>query len=397
MFGRKSERTVHRPRRILVAAQANIASTTGGSITIFHHFCQLLAGMGYDVTGTCHSENPARPPLLDPRVHFVNTCYSDGPGGRYRPAFNRLVGRLQPDLIVFFFPHYCLEVRLKRCFNDIPRIIMFHSRPDYLFAQIPGFVRKLRPHYINTHAQVLLESYRDLLPDYIRRGPVHVIANGIQPLPGKTDYGVSHRKMVYFSRVDRLKGVDLLIDAMVRVKEKHPDWSVDIYGDVEPASFAEELQADIDRKGLSGRIRLMGLSSRPKDETLREYDFGVFPSRVEGFSIGLGEMMSAGLACIGLRSCSGVNEVIVNGENGLLCEDTPEALANALCRLIGQPQERERMGLNARLWMRQYDPAIIDMQWIRLVRTVLGEEDFHPTATDQLMALAEGRHKSQVR
>ena len=55
------------------------------------------------------------------------------------------------------------------------------------------------------------------------------------------------------------------------------------------------------------------------------------------------------------------------------------------------------MGLNARLWMRQYDPAIIDMQWIRLVRTVLGEEDFHPTATDQLMALAEGRHKSQVR
>lgn len=391
-FKRKT-RIPNNPRRILVVGQANLASTTGGSITAFFHFCRLMAKMGYEVTGTCYGDDPRRPALLDERVRFVNLRLFYKDTSAYHRAFNRLVGEWNPDLIVFFFPHYCLEVRPKSRFKEIPRLIMFHSRPDYLFAQLKNFPERLRRYYTNTHSQVLLDSYRDLLPEYIRKGPVHVIANGIKPFPETINYRTEHKRIVYFSRIDRLKGLDLLIDAMVLVKEKHPDWRVDVYGDIEPETYGQELQKAIDENQLRQQIRLMGRSDRSTEDTLKEYDFCVFPSRLEGFSIGLGESLSIGLACIGLWSCSGVNEVIVDGYNGLLCQDEPEDFARAVNRLIEHPQEREKMGKNARLWMRQYHPTIIDMQWMRLIHSLLKDENFSVTNPKKLLGIARATGK----
>ncbi len=373
MFNWKRKRTPNNPRRILVIGQANLASTTGGSITVFFHFCRFLVELGHEVTGACYGEDPTRPASLDERVRFVNACllYPDRPD--YSTAINRLVGEMDPDLIVFFFPHYYLDARLEKRFNDIPRILMFHSRPDFLFAQRPKFEKSLRRHYVNTVSQVLLDSYRDRLPDYMRQGQVVVIANGIRQFSETVDYSVERKKMVYFSRIDRLKGVDLLIETMALVKEKHPDWSIDIFGDIEPLEYRDELQAAIQEKGLQNQVFLKGKSPLGLEETLKAYDFCFFPSRVEGFSVGLGETLSVGLPCIGLRSCSGVNEVIIDGYNGLLCEDSPEDLAKAINRLIENPQEREKMGRCAHTWIQQYAPLIIDMQWARVIRSLLDE------------------------
>lgn len=360
----------NQPRRILVAAQANIASTTGGSITVFFHFCKLLANLGYAVTGTCFSEDSHRPQALDERVNFINLHTYYNSRISYHRAYNCIVKEWKPDLIVFFFPHYCLGAKLRWRFRNIPRIIMFHSRPDYLFEQLPDFEKKLRPYYVNTQAQVLFDSYRTLLPDYIQKGQVHVIANGIRQFSKPKDYKKEHKRMVYYSRVDAQKGVDLLIEAMVVVKEKHPDWSIDIYGDIEPKEYTRVLQEAIREKGLTEQIHLMGKSSRSTEETLQNYDFSVFPSRVEGFSIGQGETLSMGLAMIGFRFCSGVNELIIHGENGFLCDDTT-SFAQAIIYMIEHPSEREIMGRNARKSMKQYAPEIIDAQWTELIHSIL--------------------------
>ena len=157
---------------------------------------------------------------------------------------------------------------------------------------------------------------------------------------------------------------------MVAVREKHPDWCVDIFGDIEPEEYGAALKSEIEQKGLSEQVRLMGKSPRSIEETLSDYDFCVFPSRVEGFSIGLGETMSMGLATVGFRFCSGVNEMISDGVNGFLCDDTAQ-FAEALIRLIEDPSLREKMGLNARESMKQYAPEIIDAQWSDLVRSIL--------------------------
>ena len=90
--------------------------------------------------------------------------------------------------------------------------------------------------------------------------------------------------------------------------------------------------------------------------------------------MGLLEAMSAGLPCIGLQSCPSVNELIIDGQNGILCPDTPQGLANAIIGLIQSPGERAAMGRNARIWASQFHPEIVEMKWLSLIRKILDKE-----------------------
>lgn len=363
---------------ILVATQHNIATTTGGAITIFRVFCNMLSRHGYQVIATCHSPNPSRPVWLDPDIRFVNTqlCY---PGeDRYRVTLNRLIEESQPSLIVFFFAEYYLEAHLLRKYKHIPRILMFHSRPDFYFAWMPSLKRRLRKYYLNTTAQVLMESFIDLLPWYMKRGPVAVIPNGVYTFDECADYSAEHKKMVFFSRVDRCKGIEILIDAMAIVHQKYPDWSIDLYGDTEPEAYRLLLEKRIAQKQLEGYVRFMGVSKKSVGETLSQYDLCLFPSRFEGFGLGLAECMAAGLPCVGFNNSSAVNEMLIHGVSGLLCDDTPEALAQSAIYLIEHPEERKRMGLNAREWVKQYNPTVVEMKWLMLIDHILHKGEKNP-------------------
>ena len=82
-----------------------------------------------------------------------------------------------------------------------------------------------------------------------------------------------------------------------------------------------------------------------------------------------------GLPAIGYRSCSAVNELIRDGENGFLCADGVEPLAEQMARLMGDAELRARMGEAARLSMKPYAPEVIWPAWESLLeRAVRGEK-----------------------
>src|SRR5699024_4819432 len=41
---------------------------------------------------------------------------------------------------------------------------------------------------------------------------------------------VAQHKIVFLGRLDRLKGIEFLIEAFARITDDFPDWSVDIFG-----------------------------------------------------------------------------------------------------------------------------------------------------------------------
>lgn len=358
------------PPKILISAQENVATTTGGSITVFNRFCKMLVQNGYEVYASCHSENRQTPSSLDERVRFINTRWHYPDESDFSKAFNRLVGDVTPQLLVFFFPHHYLAARLSKAYRNIPRILMFHSYPSYMFAQLERFEKRLKKYYLNTCAQILLSSHFEQLPSYMKKRPVVVIPNGIEQFRTQVNYDLERKRIIFFSRVDPMKGVDLLIGAFAIVASIYPDWVVDIYGDIEPEGYEQELRQLIHERSLEKNVFLKGVTSA-KEETLTQYDFCLFPSRIEGLSLGLVESMSAGLACIGLESCPGVNELIIHGQNGLLCPDTAEGMAQAIFRLIEHPEERASMGRKAKVWAMQFAPEIIEMKWLSLIGQIL--------------------------
>ncbi len=114
-------------------------------------------------------------------------------------------------------------------------------------------------------------------------------------------------------------------------------------------------------------------STNDVPDVLRQGDIFAFPSAYEGFGLSLAEAMSMGLPAVGYKSCSAVNELIVDGKNGFLCEEGMDDFANKLARLMSDKQLRIKMGKSAHEMMKEYAPDKIWDQWEMLMRKVIGD------------------------
>ena len=142
------------------------------------------------------------------------------------------------------------------------------------------------------------------------------------------------------------KGYDVLLRAAALLKQDTSKCRFVIIGDAGPADLTNELAALHRALGLNDTVRYLGFRTNIED-ALKSLDIFVLTSRSEGFSIATVEAMAAGLPTIATR-CGGPEEIIRDGEDGLLVENgSPEAVAAALKRLIVDQAFRERLGTRA--------------------------------------------------
>ena len=141
------------------------------------------------------------------------------------------------------------------------------------------------------------------------------------------------------SRLAELKGHEYLIDAAAQVAEL-PVWFC-LIGD---GKLREQIEADIRRRGLSGRFRLTGLASPARIPAIMQAsDIVIHCSLREGLARALPQAMLAGKPVISF-DVDGAPEV-VNDETGILVAPKDAAgLAEAIRRLVGDPDLRSRMG-----------------------------------------------------
>lgn len=137
-------------------------------------------------------------------------------------------------------------------------------------------------------------------------------------------------KIVAMGRLCRVKGFDVLIDAIKIMVEEDFPILCDIYGD---GPERENLIQQITKHCLENQIQLKGVFDKIR-ESLINYDLIVIPSRMESFGIVALEAYDAGVPVIA-SNIPGLRETVLSEKTGLLFEsNNAKSLAGQVIRLI---------------------------------------------------------------
>lgn len=387
--------------RILLANLTKMVGDTGGLAKVTAAFANEMHHRGHEVSlvysdvkkgqfyypidmavrtyDLCHYEGqsikiPLWYKLKRELLRSVDTRKARGVNNEFTANYlldnlRSVLERTKPDVIVSFQPAASKALLLDLGVAT-PVITMSHGDPEDYFHIYP--IEEISAVEKSTINQVLLPSFGDHIKNHIPDARIVVIGNAIPQYDEQADLGADKNryKILFVARLDKNhKRPHLLLEAFAPLAKRYPDWDVEIWGQEDRKIYKKELDRIVVREGLQERIRFMG-TTKDIPGVLKQGDLFVFPSAYEGFGLSLGEAMSMGLPAIGYKSCSAVNELIVDGVNGILCNDGVAPLTMALDRLMGDRELRIQMGMQARESMKQYAPELIWDQWESLLLNV---------------------------
>jgi glycosyltransferase involved in cell wall biosynthesis len=168
-----------------------------------------------------------------------------------------------------------------------------------------------------------------------------------------------------------LKGIEFLLSAAVALRREFPTLRVEIAGS---GPQRMRLESAVAAAGLGEQVRFLGWID-DLTPVLSRWDVFVMPSLEEGFPIAALDAMAAGLPVVA-TSASGVPELIEDGKTGWLVPPRDaEALADRLRVLLGNPEQRLRMGAAGYARVRDhFNQAQMTQNFAHLYDELLGDK-----------------------
>ncbi|HET7568279.1 MAG TPA: glycosyltransferase family 4 protein [Gaiellaceae bacterium] len=191
--------------------------------------------------------------------------------------------------------------------------------------------------------------------DGVEDGKCTVVHNGVDAtavratadLPTPTAYEGPRIGMV--AAYDPRKGHELFLASAQEVVRRHPDARFYIIGGVleghpESLAFEQRIRETIAELGLGSHVELVGYVPAPDIYAwIRAMDVIAVPSRTEAFAHALLEAMICGRAVVATR-LEGNLDAFTDGHSGIYVPREPARMAEAISRLIEDPDGRRAMG-----------------------------------------------------
>ncbi|MGC8797322.1 MAG: glycosyltransferase family 4 protein [candidate division WOR-3 bacterium] len=232
-------------------------------------------------------------------------------------------------------------------------------------------------------AEAIIETNQMRAQRFIRRKANLQIIPNYPPLTALKML-TSRRKpwVMYTGLICRPRGFDRLLTALVQVKSKYPDIKLIVRGEFDPHDDIEEWTNNYIRQhGLQDNIQFVPrISSYEKIfELLQNGLCGVIlfqPRRGNDWTNQpnkLFEFMSAGIAVIA-SNFPEIASIINNSRCGWLIDPTsPEEIAQALERVMADPEDAIRRGMAGRRWVESsYNWGIAERSLLDIYQQVTG-------------------------
>jgi glycosyltransferase involved in cell wall biosynthesis len=217
-----------------------------------------------------------------------------------------------------------------------------HFRPAtrWLLARLDNATARLAARLVAVSEDTKRAYERQGYP----RGRIEVVYNGVD-LPANGDYRRNDPARIgEVARLCDVKGQRELLQALARL----PEARLVLAGrDLEQGgAFQDELERESERLGIRERVEFGFHEDVPA--LLETLDVVALPSWTEGLPLVLLEAMARGRPVVA-TPVGGTPELVTDGETGLLVPPRdPEALAEALRRVLDDPDLARRLGEAAR-------------------------------------------------
>jgi glycosyltransferase involved in cell wall biosynthesis len=174
----------------------------------------------------------------------------------------------------------------------------------------------------------------------------------------KFNVSADKKLVLFMSRLNIKKGLDLLLPAFRDYVKDHPDTVLILAGSDD--GYEATTRAFIEQHNLGDSIRVVGLlTGDDKKAALTDADLFTLPSYSEGFSMAVLEAMAAGAPAL-VSDRVGFGEAIREHEAGGLVDLTPESVRAGLEKMLGDDALRQQMSQNAiNLLRAEYDIDIV--------------------------------------
>jgi glycosyltransferase involved in cell wall biosynthesis len=334
-----------RPRLVFLVTLAE----TGGAQTYVASLLPALVET-CDVVVAAHGDGPLREAARSAGARFVSLRHVRRPVSPWRDLLGllellRLLRQEHPHLVHVNSAKAAALGRLAAWLAGVPiRIYTVHgwaflAHRGLASAAYRWVERTLRP--LTTVTVCVSENERQtgLAARACEEETTIVIRNGVTTRAGDLAEPRSARpRLVMVGRLQAPKDPITLVRALALVSARGLEAL--LVGDGPERAAVED---EIERLGVGSAVRLLG-ERTDVPELLATAHVFVLSTRSEGLPLSVLEAMAAGLPVIA-SNVGGIHELVADGVSGVLVPpDDPDALAEAIERLVEDPSLAQRLG-----------------------------------------------------
>jgi glycosyltransferase involved in cell wall biosynthesis len=356
--------------------------TSGGAERVISNMANYWAAKGWEINLLTFDDDKKKPFYdLDSQIsHIPLGIAGQSPNPiigiwnnltRIQPLRTAII-RSKPNVVISFLHQTNEIVLLATRWLNVPVVVSERNDPA---SETTGKVWvKLRQWTYPFADRIVVQTKR--AGDYFSsklQERICVIPNPVLLPPDEkkiSDKLLSDRSLIGIGRLEPQKGFDLLLEAMAKLKDCYPEWTLTILGEGELRPQLESLRNEL---GLGDRVHLLGRVKNPH-EFLKQADIFIMSSRFEGFPNALCEAMACGLPVISTDCPNGPREIIRDAIDGILVpNEDVSALVAAMERLMSDEKERQRLAARAKEVTEKFGLEKVMVIWESLINEVIKE------------------------
>lgn len=354
---------------------ANLAC--GGVERTVSYLSKYFAENGHNTSIICISEEQFYD--ISEKVNLIKLnihSSSSGRVDRYKKVIQRLLKidmalrKVKPDCVVCLDGAMLRFIRLQYNMGKFKLITSERTNPMMVSEKQRKATYKAYKRCDGIVFQT--ERARDCFPaDIASKGVVIPNAVGNDLVFGVPKINNRRKTITAVGRLTKQKDYPTLLKAYALFRKCHPDFTLEIYGDGEDKDMLLQLAKDM---GIEDCVCFKGAV---KDSIIHVASSScyVMSSIYEGMPNALMEALAVGVPCVSTDCPFGPAELIRNNENGILVEvGDYEALADALCKMINNPEFADNCATEGKKIIDEQNIAAISQRYLDyIVATVDGK------------------------